>query len=140
MSMFNQTKAKTPAEYFKLTPKEHLPELKQLDVLIKKNAPSLKPTVISGMLGYGKYSYKSKSGSEGEWFVIGLARQKNYFSLYICSTTKEGKYLAEGYKKELPKASIGKSCIRFKRLSDVDEKVLAKIIRKAAKLGGFNPA
>ncbi|NUN11516.1 DUF1801 domain-containing protein [Candidatus Micrarchaeota archaeon] len=136
--MFNQTKAKTPSEYFKLVPKEYLAELKQIDALIKKNAPSLKPCIISGMLGYGPYKYKSQSGSEGDWFVIGLARQKNYFSLYICALTKEGKYLAEGYKKELPKASIGKSCIRFTKLSDVDEKVLIKIIKEAVKLGGMN--
>jgi hypothetical protein len=32
----------------------------------------------------------------------------------------------------LPKASIGKSCIRFKRLADVDTAVLTEILRTAA--------
>ena len=32
----------------------------------------------------------------------------------------EKKYVAEGFKKALPKASIGKSCVRFKKLADLD--------------------
>jgi hypothetical protein len=41
-------------------------------------------------------------------------------------------YVAEKFKEQLPKASIGKSCVRFKRLSDLDEATLAKLIREGA--------
>jgi hypothetical protein len=42
----------------------------------------------------------------------------------------DGKYITESYKPQLPKASIGKSCIRFKKLSDVDSKVLAALLKE----------
>jgi hypothetical protein len=43
-------------------------------------------------------------------------------------------YLAERYKSELPKASIGKSCIRFKKTADIDLEILKEIIKKSASL------
>jgi hypothetical protein len=36
------------------------------------------------------------------------------------------------FKKALPKASVCKSCLRFKKLSDLDEAALAKLIRAGA--------
>ena len=35
------------------------------------------------IIGYGSYRYKGRSGAEGEWFIVGLAAQKNYLSLYV---------------------------------------------------------
>lgn len=136
MNMFKTTSAKTPEEYISLFPKEDQKELKALDSLIKKTAPDLKPHIVSGMIGYGSFHYKSKSGREGDWPLVLLARQKNYFSLYACSVTASGKYVAEEYKNDLPKADVGKSCIRFKKLSDLDTKIIEKILRDCVKYGG----
>ena len=36
------------------------------------------------------------------------------------------------YKEALAKANIGKSCVRFKRLSDLDTAALKKLIRESA--------
>jgi len=66
------------------------------------------------------------TGSASEW----PANQK-YISLYICSADDEG-YIAERYKKALPKASIGRSCVRFKRLADLDQAALKKMILEGA--------
>jgi len=41
-------------------------------------------------------------------------------------------YVAERYRKRLPGASIGKSCVRFKRLDDLDEGILRELIRETA--------
>jgi hypothetical protein len=83
------------------------------------------------MLAYGHWHYKSASGREGDWFRIGVASNKNYVSLYVCAS--DGKcYVAERFKKALPKANVGKCCVRFKRLSDLDEAVVAKLIREGA--------
>lgn len=130
MNMFKPTKAKTRAEYIASIPEPRKSEIKKLDTLIKKTVPGMKPLFLYNMLAYGPFHYKSKSGREGEWAYIGLASQKNYISLYVCAVDGK-KYLAERYKKELPKANIGKSCIRFKKLEDVDQKVLAKILKEA---------
>ena len=70
------------------------------------------------MIGYGTYHYKYASGREGDWCVIGLSSRKNYISLYVCAV-KDGKYVAESFKENLPKADIGKSCVRFKKFEDI---------------------
>jgi hypothetical protein len=86
------------------------------------------------MLGYGKMKYKYASGREGEWMKIGIANNKQYISLYCCAANDDG-YVAEKYKDRLPKANIGKSCVRFKRLSDLDEDTLKQLIRDSAAAG-----
>lgn len=126
--------AKSPEDYISKLEEPRKTDIKKLHELIRKYAPSYKPTMAFGMIGYGKFHYKYKSGREGDWMLIGLASQKNYISLYI-TCTKDGQYLAESYKPALPKASIGKSCIRFKRLEDVDIKVLEQILKETEKIG-----
>lgn len=134
--MFKPTKARTIEEYIDSIQEPRKSDIIELDKLIKKAVPSLKPVFAANMLGYGMFHYKSKSGREGDWPVIALASQKNYISLYVCAVFGD-KYIAELYKDKLRKASIGKSCIRFKRLSDVNLKIIEEILKKAEKNPGF---
>ncbi len=62
--------------------------------------------------------------------MVGLASQKRYISLYVVAI-KDGEYLAEGYRERLPKADIGKSCVRFKRVSDLDADALKQLLVEA---------
>jgi hypothetical protein len=101
--------------------------------IIREEAPRLKPTMDFGFLGYGRFHYKYASGREGEWTKIGVANNKRYISLYCCAADARG-YVAERYRKTLPKASIGKSCVRVKRLDDLDERALRALIRDTAKM------
>ena len=39
--------------------------------LIRVLAPELNARIEYGMLAYGSYHYRSASGREGDWFVIG---------------------------------------------------------------------
>lgn len=133
--MFKPTAAKTPEEYIAGVSEPRKQDVAQLHELIQKTVPALKPHIMSGMIGYGTYHFRYASGKEGDWSLICLANQKNYISLYICSI-EDGTYIAEQYKDKLPKASIGKSCIRFKSLKDVDIAMLTEIIKKAEKVGG----
>ncbi len=133
MNMFKKSKAQTRTDYIGSLPEQRKADIKKLDALIRKTVPKLKPFFLINMLAYGPFHYKSKSGREGDWCVIGLGNQKNYISLYVC--VSDGKqYLAEKFKKELPKASIGRSCIRFKKLEDLDLKVIQKILKEAGKM------
>lgn len=129
--MHGQSNAKTIDEYIDRLDEPRRSELSRLDEMVRKTAPELNPTMNYRMPGYGIFHYKYASGREGDWAVIQMASNKNYISFYV-SCTDEGGYLAESYKKQLPKASIGKSCIRFKKLADVDEDVLKEIIMKSA--------
>lgn len=136
--MRGQHDVKTPTQYLaKLTP-ERKKEVGALHKLIRKTAPKLKPVIHMGMLGYGPMTYRYASGKEGEACMLAIASNASAISFYVLAVDAEG-WLAERYKKALPKASIGKSCIRFKRTSDLDPTVLGKLIREA-QTTGFDPA
>lgn len=109
--------------------------LRALDKLIVAELPDLKRELFSGMsitmIAYGVQPYKTKSGLEGEWPLIAIAPQKNYASLYAC-VCKNGQYLAEKYAKDLGKASCGKSCIRFKKLEDLNLETVKKMLREVS--------
>ena len=124
----------TPDEYLAVVDDRRRPDVIALDALITEVAPGL-PRVMAGrMLGYGPFHYRYASGREGDATLLALAAQKRYLSLYVlCSV--DGGYLAERYAARLPKASIGKSCVRFTRLADVDEGVLRELVAEAARLG-----
>ena len=127
--MFKVTDAKNPEEYIAKIDEPRRSEIEKLHKLIRKTVPRLEPFMIAGMIGYGKYHYKGKS-SEGEWCVIALASQKNYISVYVCAVDVNG-YLAEQNKDKFPKASIGKSCIRFKKTDDINLDELTTLLKLA---------
>jgi hypothetical protein len=134
MNMFEPITAATPAAYIKaIADPERRADITALDKRIRKEFPTLKPHLQGGMLGYGSYHYKSKSGREGDWPPIGLANRAQYIAVYACGVTTDGKYVAELAKKRMPKADVGKSCIRFKKLSDMDLDVLMDVLRESAK-------
>lgn len=124
--------AKTPKQYLAELAEPRRSDVEKLDALIRKVAPKLEPFVHSGMLAYGPMHYKYASGREGDWFKIGVASNAQYISLYACAADDRG-YVAERYKELLPKANIGKSCVRFKKFADLDVKALTRLIRETAK-------
>ncbi len=65
----------------------------------------------------------------GRWSLWQV--KKNYISVYVCSI-EDGHYLAELYKERLGTVSVGKSCIRFKKLSDINLDTLKEVIQKAS--------
>jgi hypothetical protein len=136
--MKGQLDVGTPAEYIASLEEPRKSEIAALDALIRKTAPKLEAFIHMGMLAYGPWHYSYASGREGDWFRVGLASNKNYISLYICAADEKG-YIPERYKRELPKASIGRSCVRFKRLGDIDQAVLEKLIREGAGTGVKGP-
>lgn len=123
----------TPAKYIASLPPDRREAIAALHRAIVKSAPRLKPFIVYGMLGYGPYHYRYESGREGDASVVALASQKNYISLYIAGV-EGGKHLAEKKKKELGKVSVGKSCIRFKKLEDLNLPAALKLVQRAATL------
>lgn len=123
------------AAFLAALPEDRRPILQAVHDVIRAAAPTLQPTMWNTMIGYGSYHYRYASGREGDWFVVGLANQKRYVSLYLCATV-DGSYLAEANAQRLGKVSVGKSCIRFRRLADLDLDVVAELVRTAADVGG----
>jgi len=56
--------------------------------------------------------------------VCAFASQKHYMSLYMDTR------LVEKYKEELKHLSVGKSCIRFKRIEDLPPDTIKQILRE----------
>jgi hypothetical protein len=124
-----------PAELIAALPEKTRVILTTLDLLIKKNAPSFAPYFAGKMLAYGKYRYRYESGREGESCRIGVAATASGVSIYV-ACVDEGGWLAEQAAASLGRASVGKSCIRYKRLEDIDLKGLGKLIQKSHRLKG----
>lgn len=137
--MKGQLPAASPADYIAQLEEPRKSEIASLDALIRKSAPKLAPAIQSGMLVYGPFHYKYASGREGESAKLTLASNANYISLYV-NCIGSTSYLAEDFKQALPKAKIGKSCVRFKRLSDLDPAALKQLIVAAAKAKGAGEA
>ena len=136
MNMFKPTKAISIEEYFEFLPPERKEPILFLHKFIQQHAPGLKPIFASNMLGYGTFTCRNYKKENIDWPVISLASQKNYISLYFCSVI-DGEYIAETYKDALGKVSTGKSCVRFKKIEDLNLETVEKLIKLAAKSPGF---
>lgn len=82
------------------------------------------------IIGYGNTFYTNRSKQEVEWFTMGLAVQKNHYSLYI-NAVENNQYLAQSYKSQLGKVKVGSSSIAFKKLEDLNLPILKEIIQKS---------
>lgn len=82
----------------------------------------------ASIVGYGMYHYKSeRSSQEGDWPMIGFSPRKQNLTIYIMPGF-------DRFKDELAKLGKHKtsvSCLYIKKLADVDEKTLKKIISDA---------
>lgn len=136
MNMFKKVKAKNTAEYLASLPDDQKELINFLHNLIQITVPNLKTHFANNMLGYGSFPYKNYKNEDISWPVIALANQKQYISIYVCALDGHV-YLAEKYKKELGKVSVGRSCIRFKKLEDINIPILKKILIEAAKNPGL---
>ena len=79
------------------------------------------------IVGFGKYQYRYASGREGEWFRIGFAPRARGFSIYLMADFDGEQALM----KKVGKHKMGKCCMTFNRLSDLNEDVLRELIRKS---------
>ena len=82
----------------------------------------------ASIVGFGNLVYTSPAtGREVDWLKIGFSPRKGNLSLYVLNgSPKQEDLLAK-----LGKHKTGKGCLYIKRLSDVDEKVLEKLIRES---------
>jgi hypothetical protein len=79
------------------------------------------------LIGFGNYHYKYDSGREGNWFVAGFSPRKANISVYLmCGLDHVAKQL-----ETLGKHKRGKGCLYIKRLEDIDQKVLASMIKES---------
>jgi len=79
------------------------------------------------IVGYGSYRYTYESGRTGEMCLTGFAIRGRELVVYIVA---EGKAQA-ALLSRLGKHRMGKSCLYFKRLADLDQTVLEQLVANA---------
>ncbi|MDQ7918708.1 DUF1801 domain-containing protein [Mesonia sp. MT50] len=78
------------------------------------------------IIGFGQYHYKSeKSRQEGDWPLVGFSPRKAAISLYVYSGCSGQDELL----KELGKFKMGKGCIYVKKLTDINQEILIKLMK-----------
>ena len=76
------------------------------------------------IVGFGSYRYTYESGRSGEAPLAGLAIRGRELVLYLLAEHDEQKPLLS----KLGPHTMGKSCLYFKRLADLDRSVLDKLV------------
>jgi hypothetical protein len=97
-------------------------------VEIMKRATDADPTMWGGtIVGFGSYHYKYASGHEGDTCIAGFSPRKQNWTVYLMP----GFDWASPLLGRLGKHSVGKGCLYFKRLADVDLPTLEKLITES---------
>jgi hypothetical protein len=78
------------------------------------------------IIGFGQYHYQSeRSSQKGDWPLVGFSPRKAAISLYVYI----GSAGQDDLLQELGKFKMGKACIYVKKLSDIDQEVLKKLMK-----------
>jgi hypothetical protein len=92
---------------------------------ILKTVTGQKPKMWGpSMVGYGSCRYTYESGRTGDMFLAGFAIRGRELVVYLMAEGTEQRALLS----RLGKHKMGKSCLYFKRLADVDKTVLQKLV------------
>ena len=86
----------------------------------KKQPKMWGPSIV----GYGTYRYTYESGRTGEMALAGFAVRGRELVVYVCAEGKEQQALLS----RLGKHKMGKSCLYFKRLADLDKTALERLV------------
>ena len=103
---------------------EQLADCKAIMAMCKRVTKQLPRMWGPSIVGYGSYTYRYESGHSGDACLTGFAvRGKELVVYVIAESPGQVDLLAR-----LGRHKMGKSCVYFKRLADVDVKVLEALI------------
>jgi hypothetical protein len=111
-------------------------DLERLDALLAKVMAGHSRVLWEGrfwggseqsIIGYGDHTYQRSDKKTVEWFIVGLAPQKNYNSIYVNATGDDG-YLIQRYADRLGKVKVRSAAITFKKADDLDLAVLEEVV------------
>ena len=126
--------------------------LRRLDELAVAAMPGRRRVMWEGVfwggteqriVGYGDLRQPRPKSQVVEWFLVGLARQKTGYSLYV-NAVRDGAYLGQAYADRLTaeggrKVKIGSASIGFRSIDDVDLDTLSELLREAHSLTDPDP-
>lgn len=127
----NKTRAtqQNVADYLAAIPEPHRRADAEALLNIMQNATGEEPKMWGpSIIGFGSYHYKYETGREGDMPVVGFSPRKPATVLYGLRASTD----AESMLEKLGKHTTGKGCVYIKKLADVDQKVLATLVKKSA--------
>ena len=134
-----QIKAHNPDNYIDQLPDDRKEVFKELRKTIQENLPEgFSETMSYGMIGFvvphSIYPDGYHCDPKLPLPFISIASQKNFIALYHMGIYADNKLL-DWFCTEYPKHSkgkldMGKSCIRFKKMSDIPFKLIGELTRK----------
>jgi hypothetical protein len=110
-------------------PDERKRQDSQVILELMKKATNAEPKMWGeSIVGFGDYHYHYKTGREGDWFLAGFSPRKQNLTLYIMAGFDQYDDLMA----KLGKYKTGKSCLYINKLVDLDQDVLAELVKKSA--------
>lgn len=103
---------------------EQLTDARALIALLRRVSGETPKMWGPSIVGFGSYRYPLAGGKSGESCATGFAIRGREFVVYLVA---EGPRQAELLGK-LGQHKIGKACLYFKRLADLDAKVLEQLV------------
>ena len=127
------SKAKTVSEYLSSLPDDRKKAIGAIRKVIRANLPKgIKEVMNWGMITYEiPLSTYPVTYNKQPLVFAALAAQKNHLALYLnCQPVdpKASKKMIQEFKAAGKKVDIGKSCVRFKKLEDLELKALGQFI------------
>jgi hypothetical protein len=104
-------------------------DVKKVAAMMRKATGARATMWGSAIVGYGQYHYQYASGREGDFILTGYSPRKQALTVYIIPGFKP----FESLMSDLGKYKTSKSCLYIKRLSDIDEIVLERLISESVK-------
>ena len=96
----------------------------ELMVLFKKVTRHSPRMWGPSMVGYGSYRYTYESGRTGEAFLAGFAIRGRELVVYVAAEGEQQRSLLS----KLGKHKMGKTCLYFKQLADLDRLALEQLV------------
>lgn len=121
--------AASPVAFIKKIPDEQKRKDSQALLKLFTEATGEEPVMWgTAIVGFGTFHFKYASGREGDWMLTGFSPRKQNLSLYVHPVNISPKLLQQ---LGPHKGSMG--CLYINRLSDVDQKVLKRVIVEGIK-------
>jgi hypothetical protein len=99
-------------------------DCQELMILLKKLTQQPPTMWGPSIVGYGSYQYTYESGRTGEAPLAGFAIRGRELVVYLIADGARQKRLLS----KLGKHKMGKVCLYFKRLSDLDKSILEQLV------------
>lgn len=110
-------------------------DARRLDGLVRATVPQLEPHVRDGMLAYGPYAYRYKSGRSGEAARVAIGANARQLSLHVAALAGPDTTLVETFADRLgPGARVGRTTVQFSNLATLELEALRELLRGAAEL------